>query len=80
MEASFNEIKPLFKISLEKQLENIEIQIKKQKKMHEEAEKAQALAEKEAAENDDNELRGIKKDSQQEDNEDEGEKDVKEEL
>jgi hypothetical protein len=40
MEASFNEIKPLFKNSLEKQLENIEIQIKKQKKMHEEAEKA----------------------------------------
>jgi hypothetical protein len=38
------------------------------------------LAEKEAAENDDNELRGIKKDSQQEENEDEGEKDVKEEL
>jgi|TARA_B110000285_G_C15125135_1_gene619665 hypothetical protein len=40
MEASFNEIKPLFKNTLESQLENIEVQIKNQKKMHEEAEKA----------------------------------------
>lgn len=48
--------------------------------MHEEAEKAQALAEKEAAENDDNELRGIKKEPVLEDNEDEPtEKEIKEE-
>lgn len=38
MEKSFNEIKPRFKNILEDQLQNIEKQIEKQKKMHEEAE------------------------------------------
>lgn len=80
MEASFNEIKPLFKSSLEKQLRNIDIQIKKQKQMHEEAERAQAQAEKEAAENDDNELRGIKKEAAPVEKEEEPtEKEIKEE-
>lgn len=39
MEKSFNEIKPIFKSTLEKQLKNIEIQIERQKKMHEDAER-----------------------------------------
>ena len=39
MEESFNEIKPIFKNTLEKQLKNIEIQIVRQKKLHEEAER-----------------------------------------
>jgi hypothetical protein len=45
MEKSFNEVKPVFKTTLEKQLKNIEIQIERQKKLHEEAEKAQKLVE-----------------------------------
>ena len=39
MEKSFNDVKPVFKHTLEKQLKNIEIQIERQKKLHEEAEK-----------------------------------------
>ena len=39
MEKSFNEVKPIFKNTLEQQLKNIEIQIERQKKLHEEAEK-----------------------------------------
>lgn len=45
MEQSFNEVKPVFKTSLEKQLKNIEIQIERQKKLHEEAEKQQKISE-----------------------------------
>jgi hypothetical protein len=39
MERSFNEIKPIFKSTMEKQLANIELQIERQKKLHDEAEK-----------------------------------------
>ena len=79
MEQSFNEIKPIFKSTLEKQLANIEIQIEKQKKMHEEAEIAQKQAEKEAAEKDDDELRGIKKEEKPDEAKDE-EKEAEKEV